>query len=100
MAVRLPTGPSTFNLQEVKIYVGLVGGGLLWTTEAFSTLKPATSPRFSAIQLKFIDPLSGMPTPIEAIEDDIQRIRDEGTRIRRVFGGAVNVSMLWAVQFP
>ena len=44
------------NLQELDLRVSWMGGGLLWIPGALSTLKPATSPRLSTIQLSFARP--------------------------------------------
>ena len=83
------------NLQEVDFQVGWVRGNLLWIPTALSTLKSATSPRLSAIELNFFCLLN---TPRSMVEEnagnDLLRIADEVTRIEREFEGVVNVVVL------
>ena len=84
------------NLQEVDLGVGWVNGDLLWIPTALSTLRPATSPRLTAIQLNFTRPSfnsSNVETPIDNTENDLRRIADEIARIEREFRGAVNVTI-------
>ncbi|KAF9645582.1 hypothetical protein BDM02DRAFT_3119985 [Thelephora ganbajun] len=85
------------SLQEVNFGVCWIGGGLRWIPMALLTLKPATSPRLSAVRLNFISPLSDIrsaETSAGELGNDLQRTADEVTRIRREFGGAVNVIVL------
>ena len=90
------------NLQKVYLGVGWVGGNLLWILTALSTLRPATSPRLSTIQLKFTRPPTRtryVETAIECTVDDLRRIADEVTRIKREFKGALSVTVLRDPKF-
>jgi len=88
------------NLQEVDFFfrVGREGGAVPWIALALSTLKPATSPRLSAIRLDF----GGPPIDTRSVEslvkdagDDLRQIASEVVRIEREFGeGVVNVIVL------
>ena len=85
------------NLQEVGFGAGWVGGSLLWIHAALSTLRPATSPRLSTIQLNFTcAPTSdrSVEAVIECVGNDLRRIADEVTRIEHEFKGAVKVIVL------
>jgi len=85
------------NLQEVEFGVGWRRGGLPWIPIALSTLKPATSPRLSAVRLDFThSSLAGrfVDDLIEAAGDDLRRVADEIARIEGEYGGAVNPTVL------
>ena len=65
---------------------------------ALSTLRPATSPRLSAIHLR----LSYLPAPLTAppaealiasLGEDLRRVADEFSRIKREFEGAVKLTV-------
>jgi len=74
-----------------------MGGALPWVPSALSTLKPATSPHLSTIQLKFIGPPIANPlveSLIQDIGDDLRRIADEAVRIGREFGGTVEFTVI------
>ena len=62
---------------------------------ALSTIRPATSPRFSTIRL---DLCTYTDQPVEAMVasmgDDLRRIADEVARIELEFEGAVNFIVL------
>ena len=86
------------DLQEVNFTftVGWKEIGLPWIPMALSTLRPATSPRLSAIRLNF----TGSPTVRKTIEalikdtgGDLRRTADEMSRIEREFEGAVNLTV-------
>jgi len=86
------------NLQNVtlicKVY-GSTHGGLPWFPTALSTLKPATSPHLSTIQLHFTCASSFFAeTLIEDMGDHLRRTADEVSRIEREFKGAVNLTTL------
>ena len=72
-----------------------MSGGLLWIPTALSTLKPATSPHLSTIQLGFSSPLAdrSVEVMIEEVGNDLRRIADEATRIECEFGGAAEFSL-------
>ena len=80
------------NLQEVRLGVRWVSGNLRWISAALSTLKPATSPRLSIIQLSFSG--GAVATQDEEIMSDLQRIGAEMSRIRREFEGAVRLTVI------
>ena len=85
------------NLQEVDLRVSWMGGGLLWIPKALSTLKPATSPRLSTIQLSFARPFHSYALSaqmaIEATGNDLRLASDEFARIEHEFKGRVNVTV-------
>lgn len=92
------------NLQEVdfSFRVDWMGGGLPWIPMALSTLKPATSPRLSAIQLNFVWQSSAYQSVDAAIEDvgeDLRRIAGEVARIEREFEGVVSLAVVWDLGF-
>ena len=77
--------------------VGWKEGGLPWIPLALSTLRPATSPQLSAIQLYFACPSVANRSVKALIEDmggDLRRIANEVARIEREFEGAVNFTVL------
>ena len=77
--------------------VGWSTGSLRWIALAFSTLKPATSPRLSAIQLNFVGPsfiIRPTEVPVEGMGDDLRRVANEISRIKEEFAGAVNFTVL------
>ena len=87
------------NLQEVTLICRVYGsthGGLPWLPIALSTLKPATSPRLSAIRLDltYWSTPSAAETLIEDVGGDLRRVADEVSRIEREFKGAVNLTTL------
>jgi len=84
------------NLQEVGFEVGWVGGDLLWIPTALSTLGPATSPRLSAILLRFASSYStnrSIGTLLNDAGSDLRRVAGEFARIKREFKGAVNLTV-------
>jgi len=88
------------NLQEVNFgcRVGQREGGVPWIHLALSTLRPATSPRLSAIRLKFTNESSivsqSAETLIEDMGNDPQRIAGEVARIEREFKKMVTLTVL------
>ena len=66
---------------------------------ALSTLKPATSPRLSAIQLEFSTTTLSIAIPIADAGNDLRRTADEVTRIEREFDGAVDVTVAQSSGF-
>ena len=73
-----------------------MGGGLLWIPKVLSTLRPATSPRLSTIQLNFTRPYiasRSVEAAIKATGDDLRWVADEIARIEREFWGAVEVNV-------
>jgi len=73
-----------------------MGRGLPWIPMALSTLSPTTSPHFSSFQLTFIGSPFHLPREflIEDMGNDLQRIADQVTRIKREFNGAVNSTVI------
>jgi len=63
-----------------------------------STLKPATSPHLSTIQLDF-SCSPGVTRSVEAsiqeVGNDLQRVADEVTRIEREFEGTVSLTAVF-----
>ena len=88
------------NLQEVSFgtRVSWSVGGLPWIHLALSTLRPATSPRLSAVQLKFSRSaciyIIGAQGLIKNVGNDLRQIADEVARIEREFEGVVNFTVL------
>ena len=85
------------NLEEVDFGVSWVGGGLLWIHTALSTLRPATSPRLSAVQLNFTrSPITNqsVETAIEETGNDLRQIAAEVARIECEFKGAANFTVV------
>ena len=69
---------------------------------AFSTLRPATSPRLSAIRLDFARVSSinqPLETLVERLGNDLRWIADEFVRIEREFEGAVNLTVVRGPEF-
>jgi len=89
------------NLQEVDFGVRWMGGGLLWIPVALSTLKPATSPHLSTIQLSFIHPPTNqsIQATIEGAGSDLRSVAGEVARIEREFDGAVGLTVLRDPEF-
>lgn len=86
-------------LQEVNFTfaVGWKEVGLPWIPAALSTLRPATSPRLSAVQLTFThSPQINrfVEAAIETMGNDLRRTANEVTRIQRKFGGGVNLTVV------
>jgi len=81
------------NLKEVKFNINWAAGDLLWIPAALSTIKPATSPRLSIIQLKLGGrSLRYIPEdPRERLVGDLQLIEKELTRIGREFMGVLDL---------
>jgi len=86
------------DLQEVNFTftVGWKEVGLPWISAALPTLRPATSPRLSAIRLSF----TSSPTASRSIEtligdagNDLRWTADEISRIEREFEGVVNFAV-------
>ena len=69
-------------------------GGVPWIPMALSTLRPATSPRLSAIRLDlFCESDRPIDTVITDMGNDLRRIAGEVARIEREFEGAVNFAV-------
>ena len=77
-------------------------GGLLWIPAALSTLRPATSPRLSAIRLRLVS-RSTLDRAAEALlrdaGGDLRWFAEELARIEREFEGAVNLTLFWGPGF-
>ena len=76
--------------------VGWKEVGPAWIPAALSTLRPATSPRLSAIRLNFTSSSitnKSIETLIEYTGNDLRRVADELSRIEREFEGAVNFAV-------
>jgi len=86
------------TLQEVDFGVGWLGGDILWIPTALSTLKPATSPRISAIRFDFdSDSSTSRSTEASLLIDagsGLRWVANEFTRIEREFEGAVNLTVV------
>lgn len=86
------------NLQEVSFGIGWFGGGIPWIPPALSSIRPATSPHLSAIQLSFDHPLPANryidAAMIKVMDSDLRWVADEVARIEREFEGAVNLVVL------
>jgi hypothetical protein len=85
------------NLQEVVFGVSRTARGLLWIPMALSTLKRATSPSLSALQLNFVALFTSTDAVKPSIEDmgsDLRRTVDEVARIQHEFEGGVKVTVL------
>ena len=86
------------NLQEVHFdcRISWRGGGLPWVPVALSTLRPAPSPRLSAIRLVLVRSpiIRSIKTLIEDTGHDLRRVADELTRIEREFEGAVSLTVV------
>lgn len=77
--------------------VGCAGSGLSWIPITLSTLKRATSPHLSAIQLNFVWQPSAdqsVETAIEDAGDDLRWIADEVAQIKCEFEGTVDLSVV------
>ena len=62
---------------------------------ALSTLRPATSPRLSVIELDFTSSTSARVENMTAgVENDLRRIADEIARIECVFEGTAKVAVV------
>lgn len=73
-----------------------MAGGLLWIPAALSTLKRATSPHLSALQLSFIASSVATRSVGNSIEDmgnDLRRAAGEVARIESEFEGAVELTV-------
>jgi hypothetical protein len=83
------------SLQEVDFEVDWMAGDLLWIPTALSTLKHATSPRLSALQLSFTTSTTthSVKTSIEDMGNDLRWAADEVARIEREFEGAVELTL-------
>ena len=90
------------NLQEVAFAVGWMDGSLAWIPRALSTIKPATSPRLSVIQLNFSRPIIAIRS-VDALitdtSDDLRWVADEIARIKGEFEGAVDLAVHWDSSF-
>jgi len=87
------------NLQEVEFGIRWMSASLPWIPIAISTLRPATSPRLSALKFDFARrPLvanrRSLDALIEATGDDLRWVADEVARIEREFEGAVDSIIL------
>ena len=84
------------NLRVVTLKLTWMYGGLRWIPMALSTIKPATSPRLSAIRVDLIRSHSTI-LPAENLigdtRDDLRWIADEAARIECEFEGAVNLTV-------
>jgi hypothetical protein len=82
------------NLKEVNLAVYRFAGDLLWIYAALLTIKPATSPHLSTIQLKISGRLLLERIPERSREElihDLRLIDEEVDRIEREFSGSVNL---------
>ena len=86
------------NLEEVDFGASYrVTEDLHWIPASLSTLRPATSPRLSAVQLTFThSPQINrfVEAAIETMGNDLRRTANEVTRIQRKFGGGVNLTVV------
>lgn len=76
--------------------VGWVVGGLPWIPAALLTLKRATSPRLSALQLNFVDSsprTHPVETSIADMGSDLRQAAGEVARIEREYEGAVKLNV-------
>ena len=91
------------KLKEVNFShaVNQMRKGLPWIPMALSTLSPTTSPHLSSVRLAFIGSPSYLREefPIEDMGNDLQRIADQVTRIKREFDGAVNSTVIRDPKF-
>ena len=79
-----------------------MSGSPVWMPMALSTIKPATSPRLSVIQLDFSHPPTcnrSVKAMIREAGDDIRRAANEISRIEGEFEGAVNLTVVWDQSF-
>ena len=72
-----PAGLDFPNLQETRLGVGWIGGGLTWIPRVLSTPRPATSPHSSTDQLNF-DRLSESESEGTV---NVSIVRDPGFRV-------------------
>jgi len=81
----------------MELGVGWMNGSLAWIPRALSTIKPATSPRLSTIQLSFARPSTAANRPvrilIRGVGKDLRRIAGEVARIKCEFEGVVHLTM-------
>ena len=83
------------NLQEVTFGVGWIEGSPYWIPIALSTLRPATSPRLSAIRLDFTRARIGhVGATIKVMGNDLRRTAYEVDRIERDYKGVVDLTVL------
>jgi len=90
------------NLQEVEFAVGWMKGSVAWIPIALSTLKPATSPRLSTVQLDFFrPPISNrsVETLVQTTRGGLRQVAEEVTRIEHEFEGAVNLTVIGDPSF-
>jgi len=90
------------NLQTVEFRVRWMGGSLVFIPRALSTIKPATSPRLSIIQLNFSRPVFSNRSANALIEDagdDLRSVAGEISRIEGELEGAVNLNVVWGQSF-
>ena len=90
------------NLRGVELGVGWMNGSLHWIPRALSTIKPATSPCLSVVQLTFIRQATANRSVRGLVEDaggDLRWVTDEITRITSEFEGAVDLTVLWDPSF-
>lgn len=79
----------------MKFDLEWIRGGLFWIPIALSTIKPATSPRLSNIELN-CRPTPNRSTRLLANDagDHLRWVADEVARIELEFEGAVKLSIL------
>ena len=77
----------------MQFAVRRAGEGLPWIPKALSTLRPATSRRILAVRLGFVPNTSDTRAVPKDIGNDLRRIADEVTRIKREFKGAVKLTV-------
>ena len=80
------------NIEEVTFIIHWVAPGPLWIPRSLSTFKPTTSPRLFFIRINIGHRCKEKPE--EEFDDDIQSVRDQVSRIKREFTGAVD-STVW-----
>lgn len=81
------------NLEKAEFTVHWVTGSLLWIPEALSTIKPATSPRLSVVQVIVCDYSSRYSHSRTRLDNDFRSINEEVSQIGREFEGAVDLTV-------
>ena len=107
-----PDGPETLersidfsklpNLQEVNLVFKLAGGGPPRIPVAFSTLRPATTPRLSTVRLEFAyEPTLAhlIEIVVEEVISYIELVPCEIARIEHEFEGAVDFTVAVDSEF-
>ena len=79
------------NIQEARFAVRWAAGGVPWIPAALSTIKPATSPRILEIRLQFVPDTDNVGAAIDDMGNDLRRVADQVSRIKREFKGTVKL---------